>query len=280
MGYLWTAARQRAGGPDPSTCWDRRRSRGVAEGCPPRGRPATVSRVKRISPARRVALAVITLGALAAAGACSSTSPQPAQEKGACAFAKIARFASRDVGTPPAGTVETTGTSTMTVATNLGTITIEIDRTAAPCAAVSYAYLAGRHYFDGGRCNRLTTDEIYTLTCGDPKDGVLGTGPSYGFAEARGGGGVPSPGTPQTYPRGTVALVNQGTPTSNGAEFFIIYKDTELPAGAYPVFGRVTAGMGIVDKVVKGGVFQSDPDQSPTDGPTKVELTVTSVTVS
>ena len=236
-------------------------------------------RVKRISPARRVALVVITLGALAAAGACSSTGPKPAPPQGVCTFDKIARFSSREVGTPPVTAIPTSGTATMTVRTNLGTITIEIDRAAAPCAAVSYAYLAGRHYFDGGRCNRLTTDEIYTLTCGDPKDSGLGTGPTYGFAEAH-SGAAPSAGTSQAYPRGTVALVNQGTPTSNGAEFFIIYKDTELPAGAYPVFGRVTSGMSIVDKVAKAGVFQSDQDQSPSDGPTKTALTVTSVTVS
>lgn len=243
------------------------------------GRPATVCRVKRISPVRRVALALTVLGALTAAGACSATSPKPAPAKATCTFSKTARFASREVGTPPVDAIPTTGTATMTVRTNLGTITVEIDRSAAPCAAVSYAYLAGRHYFDGGRCNRLTTDEIFTLTCGDPRGSGLGTGPTYGFAEAH-GGAAPSAGTPQTYPRGTVALVNQGTPTSNGAEFFIIYKNTELPAGAYPVFGKVTAGMGIVDKVVKGGVFQSDGDQSPSDGPTRTALTVTSVTVS
>jgi len=225
-----------------------------------------------------VALAVIMLGTLAAAGACGSKSPGPEPASSVCSFSKVGRFSTRDVGTPPVTAIPTTGTATMTVATNLGPITIQMDRTEAPCAAVSYAYLAGRHYFDGGTCNRLTTDEIYTLTCGDPKGGALGSGPTYGFAERT--ATVPSPGAEQTYTRGTVALVNQGTPTSNGAEFFIIYKDSQLPAGAYPAFGKVVSGMDIVDKVAKSGVHQADPDASPSDGPSKITLTVTSLTVS
>jgi peptidyl-prolyl cis-trans isomerase B (cyclophilin B) len=233
--------------------------------------------VKRFSPAGRAALAVIMLGALAAAGACGSTSPKPTARRATCSFNKIGRFAVREVGTPPVDAIPTTGTATMTVQTNLGAITIEIDRGTAPCAAVSFAYLAGRHYFDGGTCNRLTTAEIYTLTCGDPRGAGLGTGPTFGFAEKS--GGVPSPGAPLTYPRGTVALVNQGTPTSNGGEFFIVYKDTELPAGAYPVLGTVTSGMQIVDKVAKSGVHQVNLDASRTDGPSKTVLTVESVSL-
>ena len=51
----------------------------------------------------------------------------------------------RDVGLPPT-TVPRTGTVTMTITTNLGVIAVPIDRSAVPCAAASFAYLAGRHF--------------------------------------------------------------------------------------------------------------------------------------
>ncbi len=243
-----------------------------------------VDRIPPPSPARRpparLLLAAIMVGTLAAAGACSSSSktPTPPPQSTCVFYDKAPRTQPRNVGVPSTTSVPVTGTVTMTVQTDQGTITIAVDRATAPCSALSFAYLAGRHYFDGGTCNRLTTDEIYTLTCGDPKNAPLGAGPMYGFDE-HAAAGPPSAGTTVTYPRGTVALVTGGTPHSGGGEFFIVYKDTTLPAGAYPVIGTVTAGMDIVDKIAKSGVKPPDSNSSTTDGPSKLVLTVTSLTV-
>lgn len=237
-------------------------------------------RVHRIPPLARPLLGVIMIGTLAATGACSSSHTPAPPPASICVFHdKVQRTQARNVGVPSTASVPTTGTVTMTAQTNLGTITISVDRATAPCSALSFGYLAGRHYFDGGTCNRLTTAEIYTLTCGDPKGGILGTGPMYGFDEHV-AGTPPSGGTTVTYPRGTVALVTTGAANSGGGEFFIVYKDTALPAGAYPIIGTVTAGMDIVDKVAKAGVHPPDSNASDTDGPAKLPLTVTTLTVS
>ena len=53
-----------------------------------------------------------------------------------------------------------------------------------------------------------------------------------------------------------------GDPNSNADQFFIVYKDTTLPksgdGNGYTIFGTVTSGMDIVDKIAAAGVNPSD----------------------
>ena len=64
----------------------------------------------------------------------------------------------------------------------------------------------------------------------------------------------------ETYPRGTVAMGNQG-PGTNGSEFFVVHSFANI-APNYTVLGRVIAGMSTFDRIVAAGI--ADPDQ---DGP-------------
>ena len=61
------------------------------------------------------------------------------------------------------------------------------------------------------------------------------------------------------YPRGTLAMARKsGDPNSNSDQFFIVTKDTTLPksgdGNGYTIFGKVTAGLDIVDKIAAKGV--------------------------
>ena len=49
------------------------------------------------------------------------------------------------------------------------------------------------------------------------------------------------------YERGTLAMANAG-PDTNGSQFFICLEDVRLPPN-YAVFGKVTAGMDVVDRI-------------------------------
>jgi peptidyl-prolyl cis-trans isomerase B (cyclophilin B) len=161
-----------------------------------------------------------------------------------CTWTKAAGGSIKDVGTPPAQQPGT-GTVSLGLVTNLGTVRVRIDVAKTPCTAASLAYLAGQHFFDGSPCHRLVDSGIFVLQCGDPS-GTGSGGPSYQFQDENlngTSGGV--------YRRGTVAMANAG-PNTNGSQFFIVFKDSPLPP-QYTPFGTVTDGLSIVDQVAAGG---------------------------
>lgn len=85
------------------------------------------------------------------------------------------------------------------------------------------------------------------LQCGDPTGSGNGN-PGYGY-------GIENAPADGKYPRGTVAMA-PNDPNSNGGQYFIVFKDTELPrtdGGGYSIFGTVSSGMDIVDKITTGG---------------------------
>ncbi len=133
-----------------------------------------------------------------------------------------------------------------TVTTNCGVIRMELDGTKAPQTVASFLGLARSGYWADSPCHRLTTSGIFVLQCGDP----TGTGsgnPGYGF-------GVENPPHDYVFAPGTLAMARTRDPKSNGGQFFIVYKTTVLkdPIG-YSIFGKITAGMDIVDGIAKVG---------------------------
>ena len=145
-----------------------------------------------------------------------------------------------------------------TMKTTCGDITMDLNGTAAPQAVSSFSFLSKQNYYNDSPCHRLTGDAqgIWVLQCGDPTGTGSGAGPGYHF-------GVENVPANDVYPRGTVALARQsGDPNSNRDQFFIVYKDTTLPkstdGNGYTIFGTVTAGMDIVDKIAAAGINPND----------------------
>ncbi len=165
-------------------------------------------------------------------------------------------------GKPATKDVIDKGVRKATLTTNQGPITLTLDAAKAPCTVNSFAFLAGQKYFDGTSCHRLTTSGIYVLQCGDPTGSGSG-GPGYRFPDEN--------LTGATYPRGTVAMANAGAGT-NGSQFFLVYKDTQLPP-SYTPFGTITTGLELLDKVAKAG---STPEG---DGKPNTPVTLKTVTV-
>jgi peptidyl-prolyl cis-trans isomerase B (cyclophilin B) len=154
----------------------------------------------------------------------------------------------------------------MKLTTNQGDITIALDPQ-APITDSSMAYLAGKGYFNGTNCHRLTTQGLFVLQCGDPKGTGKG-GPGYQIPDEN----LPA-AVANNYPAGTVAMANSG-PNTNGSQFFIVYKDTTLSPD-YTVWGKVTSGMDVVDKVAAAGV-----QGGAMDGPPALPITIETATVS
>jgi peptidyl-prolyl cis-trans isomerase B (cyclophilin B) len=217
---------------------------------------------------------VVTLGVVVVAvllGACGGPKLSPAAGRaiptggGACAYQTAPATANvQDVGIPPANP-RNTGTATMRIETGGGAITVRLYTDKAPCAVGSFAYLAGKGFFDNTACHRLTTQGIFVLQCGDPS-GTGAGGPTYAYAEEN---------VNQPYKRGVVAVANTGQPNSSSSQFFINYKDNALPP-AYTVFGEVTGGLDVVDKVAAGG---DDGSNGAGDGHPNIETKLSRVTV-
>jgi cyclophilin family peptidyl-prolyl cis-trans isomerase len=176
-----------------------------------------------------------------------------------------------DVGTPPdAANTPTTGTSTLRMSTDQGDLTLTLDREGAPCAASSFTYLAQQGFFDGSVCHREVNQETFgVLQCGDPTGTGTG-GPSYKFGQ--------EVTAETTYPRGTIAMANSGTPNSTGSQFFLCFTDTQLPPD-YTAVGTVDeAGLAVLDTIAAAGNDGSF-EPSPGGGAPNTPVTITSMTV-
>ena len=153
--------------------------------------------------------------------------------------------------------------TTATIATDKGTIEIELLATSAPKAAANFIDLARKGYFDGVVFHRLVPG--FVIQGGDGEHGHLdrldrarlGTGgPGYRFADE------PFEGD---YLRGTVAMANAG-PNTNGSQFFICLADLSggrLPK-KYTLFGQVTKGMDVVDAIAASKRDRNDQPDEPT----------------
>ncbi|WP_112140738.1 peptidylprolyl isomerase [Glycomyces dulcitolivorans] len=184
---------------------------------------------------------------------CLQMSTPDASETAPCMYTSMDGTSPVPLATEPAA-----GKQVMTIVTNLGVITADIDTAGAPCTAGSYTFLAQDGYFDGQQCHRLTTDGIWVLQCGDPDaraaieagtPEMAGAGsPGYQYGEEN---------TPveaeANYPAGTIAMANAGAGTT-GSQFFIVYEDTTLPAD-YTILGQITSGLDIVEQVAAAGVM-------------------------
>jgi peptidyl-prolyl cis-trans isomerase B (cyclophilin B) len=160
--------------------------------------------------------------------------------------------ADRFKGIPTFNAADAARRYTATLYTTQGAISFRALTGKAPCTTYSFRFLASRAYYDLTHCHRLTLQRIYVLQCGDPT-GTGSGGPGYSFNDENLSGA--------TYPAGTVAMANAG-PNTNGSQFFITWKDTQL-SPAYTPFGTVTSGMSVLTKIAAAG---DDSQNGPGDG--------------
>ncbi|HVV21091.1 MAG TPA: peptidylprolyl isomerase [Pseudonocardiaceae bacterium] len=238
-------------------------------------------------------------GNSAAAASQSSSAPTtttqpPVTSKGACKFTTTPQAPAptgKDVGMPddPAKTPNT-GTVQVTLKTSAGNIPVTLNRAEAPCTVQSMVHLVTSKFFDNTPCHRLTDypkpNPLYVLQCGDPTGQGTG-GPGYSIPDEKPKNLKAAPTTtpvpsgqeaPVIYPAGTLAMANSGQPHSGGSQFFLVYKDSQLPPD-YTVFGTVTAsGLSVLNKIAGAGLTPgTDPNSgqaTPNDGKPKDGVTI------
>lgn len=213
-------------------------------------------------------LAAVGTAAALAAGPTPSASAKPAAAQGKppaqCTFTPTPdRPAARDVRLPKPKQ-KSHGTVDVTIRTNYGPMTFRLDRANAPCAVGNLVHLAKSNFYDWSQCFRLSNSaRLGVLQCGDIWKQEEG-GPGYEFPDEVTG--------QETYPRGTIAMGNQG-PGTNGSEFFVVHSFANI-APNYTVMGRLIRGFDALDAIVAAGI--ADPDQ---DGPPAKPVWITDVQV-
>lgn len=139
-----------------------------------------------------------------------------------------------------------------TMKTSLGEIKLELYGDKTPLTASNFAKLAESGFYNGVKFHRVIKG--FMIQGGDPqtKDDSLkarwGTGgPGYQFADEKFEG---------SYARGVLAMANAG-PNTNGSQFFIMHQDYPLQPN-YVIFGKVTSGIEVVDKIAELQVDEKD----------------------
>jgi peptidyl-prolyl cis-trans isomerase B (cyclophilin B) len=136
--------------------------------------------------------------------------------------------------------------SAATLHTNHGPIELELFDEEAPKTVKNFVDLASDGFYDALSFHRVIPD--FMIQGGDPSGDGTG-GPGYTFEDEPNEHGVV---------RGALAMANAG-PNTNGSQFFLVTVD-EAPwlDGKHTVFGRVTAGMEVVDTISQLPRDQSD----------------------
>ncbi|HLX33750.1 MAG TPA: peptidylprolyl isomerase [Candidatus Limnocylindrales bacterium] len=135
-----------------------------------------------------------------------------------------------------------------TIQTELGDIDVDLFTDSAPKASQNFVDLARKGFYDDVIFHRVIPG--FVIQAGDGQHGKksslntgrVGTGgPGYTFADE------PVKGD---YVRGALAMANAG-PNTNGSQFFICTADLtgRLPK-SYTLFGQVTKGLDVVDRIV------------------------------
>lgn len=145
--------------------------------------------------------------------------------------------------------------TTITFQTNCGDIVVTADAAAAPQTVNAMAFLTQQEYFDNTLCHRLVTSGIFVLQCGDPTASGSG-GPGFTVPDEN----LPAQAQ-NNYPAGTVAMANAG-PNTSGSQFFLVYQDTTLGPN-YTVWGQVTEGLDIVQRIAAAGTTDGGSDGAP-----------------
>ncbi|RMF99109.1 MAG: peptidylprolyl isomerase [Gammaproteobacteria bacterium] len=142
---------------------------------------------------------------------------------------------------PPAMQIDTDRHYQVTISTDKGDIELELMPEHAPLTVNNFVFLAQAGFYDGTSFHRVIAN--FMIQGGDPTGTGRG-GPGYRFADEL-------DGNPLRHERGVISMANAG-PDTNGSQFFITHGPQPHLDGRHTVFGRVTRGQDVVDKIAQG----------------------------
>ena len=121
---------------------------------------------------------------------------------------------------------------------------VELDADVAPITVTNFVNLVKKGFYNGLTFHRIMSG--FMIQGGDPN------GDGTGGSEETIKGEFKSNGVENTmsHKRGVISMARtQNDPDSASSQFFIVQADSDFLDGDYAAFGKVTAGMDIVDKI-------------------------------
>ena len=152
-----------------------------------------------------------------------------------------------------------------------GKINLEFYDKDAPKTVENFLRLTNSGYYNCLTFHRVAKG--FVIQAGDPNGNGTGGFSAFGssFADEL---NANTPSYKAGYVKGVLAMANSG-PNTNGSQFFIMLADNSLPH-AYTIFGKVSSGLDVVDKI---GAVDITPQMSATDGAPKVPVVLQSVKI-
>lgn len=161
------------------------------------------------------------------------------------------------VGCTVSGTEQGTTTATTQVVTldesvtyyadieiaEYGTVTVQLDQSAAPATVGNFISLAESGFYDGLTFHRIIAG--FMMQGGDPEGNGSGGSDTKIVGEFEANGHD----NPISHERGVISMARSKAYDSASSQFFIMHADAAYLDGQYAAFGRVTEGMDVVDAV-------------------------------
>jgi peptidyl-prolyl cis-trans isomerase B (cyclophilin B) len=151
------------------------------------------------------------------------------------------------------------------IKTKFGDIEVKFFPDVAPKHVENFIKLAKDGFYNGTIFHRVIPG--FMIQGGDPntkdslkKDAYGQGGPGYT---------VKAEFSDMPHKRGVVSMARANDPNSAGSQFFIVVEDSRFLDNKYSVFGEVTKGIGVADKIVN---LPRDERDNPKE---RVEMTVT-----
>jgi cyclophilin family peptidyl-prolyl cis-trans isomerase len=156
----------------------------------------------------------------------------------------------------PAMTIDTSKSYSATVKTDIGTFVIALDAKSDPQTVNNFVFLAEHHFYDCVIFHRVIPK--FVDQTGDPT-GTGSGGPGYTIPDE-----LPAKASnaADQYPLGSVAMANTGQANTGGSQWFVVAGSSgEALLPSYSLFGHVTSGLSVVEKInAQGSASGVPPD--------------------
>ena len=156
----------------------------------------------------------------------------------------IFQFPKKDIAELDGKKLEAEKNPVVKIMTSKGDITVELFEDDAPNTVANFIELAEKGFYKGMAFHRVINGFMAQGGCPNSKRNAMGTpgtgGPGYTFDNEI--------SSRRHDSRGILSMANAG-PGTNGSQFFITFAPTPWLNGHHTVFGKITKGMEVLDKI-------------------------------